>query len=81
MSKRKRREVYIWVTYLTKLLSGESQCEFASWFKAHHTYDKAPGSFDLAKWNVKHTKLLHERRDKLEAQGYKVRIEDHNKFT
>ena len=27
---------YLWVTWLPRLLSGESSCEWASWFKAHH---------------------------------------------
>ena len=27
---------YIWITWLTKLLTGEHSCEWASWFKAHH---------------------------------------------
>jgi len=35
-----RRSPYIWVTWLTKLMAGEAQCEWASWFKAHHKYDK-----------------------------------------
>ena len=25
---------YVWVTWLPRLLSGESSCEWASWFKA-----------------------------------------------
>ena len=34
-----RQTPYIWVTWLTKLLAGEAQCDWASWFKAHNKYD------------------------------------------
>ena len=78
--KQVRDSVYIWVTWLTKLISGEQQCEWQSWFKAHHKYDKKPGSFDLAKWSMKHNKLMHACRDKLKAEGYTVTIEDQNQF-
>ena len=28
-----RQSPYIWFTWLTKLMAGEAQCEWASWFK------------------------------------------------
>ena len=30
---------YVWVAWLPRLLSGESSCEWASWFKAQHQGD------------------------------------------
>jgi len=80
MSKRRRDNVFIWPTWITKLISGEKQCEYASWFRAHYTYDKKLSSFDLVKWNIKHNQLLLRRRDELEKQGYTVKIEDQNSF-
>ena len=41
---------YIGVTWLTKLMAGESQCEWASWFRAHYNWDKPASDFDVAKW-------------------------------
>jgi len=31
----RRDKPYIWITWLSKLIAGESQCEYASWYKAH----------------------------------------------
>lgn len=81
MMKQKRDKVFIWVTWLTKLISGEAQCEYAAWLKAHYKHDKVDsGNFDLMKWVVKHNQLLHKCRDELEEKGYTVTIEDQNSF-
>jgi len=78
--KQERFNPYIWVTWLTKLISGEQQCEFQSWFKAHYKYDKKPTDFNLTKWMISHNQLLHKRRNELEKKGYTVKIEDQNSF-
>lgn len=78
--KQKRDNVFIWPSLLSKLVAGEQMCEFQSWFKAHFQYDKKPSTFDLMVWNIKHTQLLHKRRDKLEEEGYIVTVENQNKF-
>jgi hypothetical protein len=80
MAKR-RTDPYIWVTWLTKLLAGESTCEWSAWFRAHHTdYDKLPIDFDLARWTVEHNELVNARREQLLDEGYQVLIEDENAF-
>ena len=71
---------YIWVTWLTKLMEGESQCLWASWFRAHYKWDKLPGEFDLAKWTAEHNALVHARRKQLQAEGVTVYVEDQNSF-
>lgn len=78
--KQKRDKIFIYVTWLTKLIAGENQCEYASWFKAHFQSDRKPSNFNLVKWNIKHNQLLHERRDELEKEGYIVKVEDQNSF-
>lgn len=78
--KQKRDKVYIWVTWLTGLISGDKQCEYASWFKAHHQYDKKPSDFNLTVWNIKHNQLVHKCRDELEEKDYTVTLEDQNPF-
>ncbi|MFC2078389.1 hypothetical protein ACFLSZ_00245 [Candidatus Bipolaricaulota bacterium] len=76
-----RSEPYIWVTWLTKLLAGDSMCEWASWFRAHHKdYDKLPMDFDLATWTIDHRELVNARREQLLDEGYLVYIEDENAF-
>jgi len=77
----KRAKPYIWVTWLSKLIAGESQCEWASWYKAHFKSEKSSSTqFNLVKWTINHNNLLHKRRDELEKLGYVVAIEDQNSF-
>ena len=71
---------FIWVTWLTKLMSGENQCWWASWFRSHYSFNKLPSGFDLAKWTMEHNELLHRRKGELESEGFTVFIEEQNSF-
>ena len=74
---------YIWATALPKLLTGESSCEWAAWFKARHesgSWSRRPSDFDQAAWLLAHTALLGEERQRWEERGYEVFIEGQNKF-
>mgnify|MGYP001170398126 FL=1 len=75
-----RQSPYIWFTWLTKLLAGEAQCEWASWFKAHHKYDKLPSDFNLTQWTAEHNQMLQERAQFYRDMGYTVYTEDQNSF-
>jgi len=78
---QRRSEPYIWVTWLTKLLAGESQCEWSAWYRAHHKdYEKVPSDFDVATWTVEHTDLVNSRREQLLDEGYDVYVEEENAF-
>jgi hypothetical protein len=77
----KRKQPYIWVTWLSKIMAGEQACLWASWFRAHHqNYEKVDSGFDLAAWNLDHTRLLVETRADLMAAGAEVRVEGQNRF-
>jgi len=78
--KTERPNPFIWVTWLTKLMAGENQCEWASWFRSHYKWDKLPGDFDLAQWTAEHNQLLQKRRNQLESEGFTVYTEDQNSF-
>ena len=83
--KQKRDKPYVWCTWLTKYITGEQQCEYAAWLKAHYKLDKAPSNFNSRQWNIDHTQLLHKRRDELESKDLgqhkvKVKLEDQNSF-
>ncbi len=71
---------YVWATWITRLMAGEANCEWATWFRAHHTYDKLPSDFNLAKWTVEHTALLRDHATALRADGYSVFVEEQNAF-
>ena len=73
--------MYVWVTWLSRLLVGDASCEWASWFKAHHSgYAKTGRDFSLSTWKMHHTRLLNDVRDKLEADGHTVTTERANWF-
>ena len=72
---------YIWTTWLTKLLTGESSCEWAAWFKAHHqAYAKQPSDFNLAHWQIEHTALLAETKSKFLGSARTAHVEAQNAF-
>ena len=77
-----RDEPYIWVTWLSRLLAGDAHCEWALWFKAHHKYDKQEKdeTVDLPAWKAAHGEFVRVRAAELRAAGYKVFVEDQNKF-
>ena len=70
----------VWVTSLTKLLSGEHICQWAAWFKTFHWFDPAPNTFDAPKWSMDHSALVRKEVAALTADGYTVTTEDQNKF-
>ena len=77
----KRNQPYILVTWLSKIMAGEQACLWASWFKAHYQdYPKVQSGFDLARWNIEHTRLLVGTRGRLSARGAEVRVEGQNAF-
>jgi hypothetical protein len=76
-----RPNSFIWVSWLSKLMAGEKQCEWASWFRSHYIWQKLPSGLDLAKWTADHAQLLRARKAALEAEGFTVYAEDQNSFT
>jgi hypothetical protein len=76
-----RLNPFVWISWLSKLMAGEKQCEWATWFRAHYQWNKLPSGLDLAKWTADHAELLRARKANLEAQGFTVYAEDQNSFT
>jgi len=62
-------------------MTGDTSCEWQSWFKTHNTgYDKVLSDFDLAKWKVEHTRLLRELRMDLQGKSTYTYLEGQNQF-
>ena len=79
-----RDSPYIWITWISKLLAGTLECEWAAWFKTQHmggSWQKAPSDFVLTDWLIQHDALVKEERARLEAEGATVRTERQNQFT
>ena len=71
----------IWATWLARLLAGESQCEWAGWFRAHYQdWVKPPSDFDSARWMMDHSALVNEARESREKLEYQVFPEEQNSF-
>lgn len=81
--KTPRKQPYVWVTWITKLLAGEASCVWAAWVRSHFTgLDKVPDdSGRLATWSAKHAGLVRMYSVQLQARKYTVTEEDQNKFT
>jgi CRISPR/Cas system-associated exonuclease Cas4 (RecB family) len=77
-----RREPFIYVTWITKILAGDQSCEWSAWFKAHYSdYEKQPRDFDIKVWTSRHGEMVRQRAGELQKEGYTVFLEDQNKFT
>ena len=75
---------YIWVTWLTKLLTGDDSCEHASWFKTQFdpkSWTRAERVGNLARWQVGHTDMLKAKASEFRENGYQVSHEAQNHFT
>jgi hypothetical protein len=73
----------LWVTptSIKGLLSGDDQCEWAAWYRAHnYRYPKIESDFDFEAWRIQHNDLLKKIRTQMETDGYTVTVEKANKF-
>jgi hypothetical protein len=74
-----RENPYVHISWLARLLAGDSHCLWAGWFRAHYReYDRALPLFDRVAWQLDHTALLRSTVAELEAEGYQVLIERQN---
>ena len=77
----KRKNPYIWATWLSKLFVGDASYEWAIWFKAHHLqYEKTRRGFNSANWRMKHTRLITHLREQLNTANCAVFMEKQNSF-
>jgi RecB family exonuclease len=81
MTTTPRDSNYVWVTWLAKLMLGDVQCTWSSWFKTHFTgYPKMPSTFDLVQFTMDHNALVQEIARERRALGERVLIESQNSF-
>lgn len=77
---RKRPSPYVWVTWITGLLSGSDRCHWKVWVKSHFQVPRQETSFDLKRWTEEHDAMTTSRVYKLKKEGYEVSVEDENSF-
>jgi|SRR3990167_1726696 len=74
---------FLWVTWLTGLFAGDKQCEWAAWFRGRNRgyLKREDPTSQLSLWKTQHAAMLDEEAKKLEAAGWRVTLENQNKFT
>ena len=70
-----------WISWIAKALVGDQPCLYESWLKGHGSPDKVARSTDFAAWKATHTAMMFAERDRLKAEGWKVRVESYVKLT
>ncbi len=76
-----RSEPWCWVTWITGVLSGDSVCYYAPWFKAHfQAYVKRASTFTLDKWKGEHADVVRAVARDMVAEGWTITVEGQNKF-
>lgn len=75
---------YVFPTWITKLLAGESKCAFAPWYKAHYKYEKRPDDPERAEffrtWTAKHDAIVQRRAAELKREGWTTKVEEAGEF-
>src|SRR5262249_9613018 len=77
---RLRETPYVWVSWVASLLSGDRNCEWAAWFRAHYHHIKRPNNFDSTSYQIQHTALVSQFRNQQVSDGYTVTVEAQNEF-
>ena len=78
---QRRNYPYFWTTWLPRLLTGESSCEWSVWFKAHYqNWEKPSSDFDQTEWLMRHTALLNEQKTQWTGDDRRVYVEGQNAF-
>jgi hypothetical protein len=80
---RDRYFPYIWPTWIAGLVSGDRQCWWAAWFRAHRQDFETTRSGNenrLSQWKAEHADFVRDTADRMVADGWTVTVEDQNKL-
>lgn len=81
MSTTARAVPFIWPTWITGLLSGDDQCQWSAWFKAHFKHEAVErDDASLTQWKADHAAMVDALARELVADGWTVYLEAQNKF-
>lgn len=81
--ERERREPYIWVTWLSRLMAGETSCNWAPWFKTNYPKrddERVPSDLNVAGWQIAHTRILNELVNEQRSPGKRIIRESNLRF-
>ena len=76
-----RRERYLWLTWLSKLMAGETTCAWSPWFRVRIAgYKRVPSDFDADRWSAAHNLHLSRLIAERESLGERIRSKSQNLF-
>ena len=78
---KEKRFKSVWVTWVAKLMVGESLCPWSVWFKTHFIYEKVPSRDKFIKYRLDHSRMVNELRKERLAMGEKVFVEEANRLS
>ncbi len=80
--KTKRIKKSIWVTWIAKLMAGESSCPYSAWLKTNYSnYEKTPSNPEFIKYRLEHSRMINELRKERLSKGETVFVENANRFS
>lgn len=75
-----RSTPFVWATWVSRLLEGDTQCKWAYWFRTHHNYTKSREAEFVRNWKLEHRALVDQTARELIAEDYEVFLEGENRF-
>lgn len=75
-----REEKFVWVTWLSRLMAGETSCHWAPWFKVRYEAERIPPKSELISWKIDHNRQVNELRKSLLSERKKVLSENQVRF-
>lgn len=67
-----RKSPFIWATWLSKVMSGDGDCQWGAWFQTHNQLGKQqPDDPALSAWMVDHTRMVTQLQKDLRFGGLK----------
>lgn len=77
----RRDQLYVYPTWLARLMTGEVSCEWATWYRAHYKdWNRPLSDFDEARYQMEHTRLAREMRLKRDPTQEKLFVERQGTF-
>ena len=75
-----RPRKYVYPTWITKLLAGESRCWYSAWYKSNFKYQKKADDPEraafFAEYNEKHDTIVRHRALAMKLEGWVVKTEE-----
>ncbi len=73
----RRDSGFVWVTWISKLISGDAKCYYGPWLRANYHIDSLIES-DFSEWQKEHDEVVKDRYKKYSNEDYTVSLSHKN---